>query len=103
MSARRHCREIHLALTVFRSGSSTDLPDDIALHIEDCPICMERFEVLFPPLRFDATPAAPLRQRAQGRSAVAVAAIGLLALGMSPPQPDADPFALLLHEESALT
>lgn len=100
----RKCRDISLALAVFRGGCSTDLPDDIALHVEECPACMGQFELLFPPLQFEV-PAKmlPPRPRAQGRSAVAVAAIGLLALGMTPQQQDADPFAMLLHEESALT
>jgi len=98
------CRDIQLALVVFRGGCGTDLPDGIALHVESCPACMERFEQLFPPLQREASVPLPLpRRRLQGPSAIAVAGIALLAFGMSPEQPEAEPFTMLPHEESALT
>ena len=99
----RSCSEIRLALAVFSRGSHTDLPDDIALHIEDCPHCLAHFDELFTPLQLDAPEVPVHRAPRRQRGAVAVAALGLLAMGISAPQPEADPLALMWPEESQLT
>ena len=100
----RQCRDIQLALVVFCGGSRTDLPDDIALHVEGCPDCMANYEQLFPPLQLDdPAPIPQLRHRLRSRGALAVAGIALVALGMNLQQPEAEPFTMLLHGESALT
>lgn len=98
------CDEIRLALAVFGSGGSRDLPDEIVLHIEGCATCMAGFDEQFPPLQFSTPQEAVVRRPVRrNRGAVAVAAVGLLAMGMSAPQPEVDPLALMLHEESPLT
>jgi hypothetical protein len=101
MSTTRSCVELQLALMVFRGSPGTDLPDDIALHIESCPCCLSSFDELFPPVRL-ATPARTPQPRLS-RGAVSMAAIGLLALGMGAPTAAPDPLAMLLPGESALT
>lgn len=106
-SGFRCCAEISMALTVFAGGSSTDLPDDIAQHLQSCPDCMARFDDLFPPLQLcSAQPPAPRAQpqpRPQPRAAMAAIALGLIAVGLGLPQPETDPVAMMLHGESPLT
>ena len=102
-TAGRSCREVSLVLTVFASGSPTDLPGDIALHLQSCPTCRSRFDELFPPLQLRPSTQPQPRLQPQPRGAVAVLALVLLAVGLSAPQPEVDPVALMLHGESALT
>jgi len=99
----RSCLEVDLALTVFGSKRHTDLPDDIVLHLESCPDCMTRFDELFPPLKLRPSARPEPKAQPQPRGAVAVLALGLLAVGLSAPQPEADPLAMMLHGESPLT
>jgi len=105
MKLLRSCEEIHLVLTVFGIGRHTDLPDDVAFHIEECPACTTRFDQQYPPLQLISSdvhaPMHPPSRRQRG--AVAFAALGLLALGISPPQMETDPLAMWFPGESALT
>ena len=97
----RQCDEVQVALSVFSGASHPDLPDDIVLHIESCPACMDGFEVFFPPVQFAPEPV--VRSQPRQRGAVMVAAVALLAVGMSAPPPESDPMAFMPLAESALT
>jgi hypothetical protein len=99
----RSCTEVSLVLTVFAGGCLTDLPDDVALHLQSCSSCMSRFDELFPPLKLGPSTQPQPRKRPQPRGSVAILALGFIAVGLSEPQPDVDPVAMMLHGESPLT
>ena len=99
----RNCTEIALALTVFAGSSHVDLPDDIAQHLESCPRCLATFNRLFPPLLLCSSTRPTPRAEPQPRAAAALLALGLVAIGLSVPQPEADPVVMMLHGESPLT
>jgi hypothetical protein len=55
----------------------TDLPDAIALHLDDCELCMQAFDQRFPP---------PQEHRSRWRPwrVLAAAAVLALAVGLAP-------------------
>ncbi|MEL6348904.1 MAG: hypothetical protein AAFV53_37720 [Myxococcota bacterium] len=101
------CEQTFVVLSVW-DPEHGDLPDEIALHLDECPACMNRFNARFLPWQppeTQAPRARPPRRRANGVLSV-LAAAAALALFLSPArtlQHSAEPLAMLFPAESTLT
>ncbi len=75
----RRCDEVAVALSIWSPWSGPDLPDRIALHIEDCPACMAVFSARFPALQA-ASPVPEAAPAVRWGRRVPVVALALLPL-----------------------